>query len=346
MDFVSYKIILPVGISFYTFQTLGYTIDVYRKRIKAENNFFVFALYVSFFPQLVAGPIERASRLLPQFKNLSLPNSRQIKEGFWFILWGYFLKVVIADNMARVVDKYYYDLSSTAPELFLASLAFTLQIYGDFAGYSKIARGLSKLIGIELTQNFNHPYFATSPSDFWKRWHISLSEWLRDYLYISLGGNRITKTRTYINLFLTMLIGGLWHGASFMFVAWGAYHGALLIIFKFFQSNNYCFKSPKYLSIIFMFILTFFGWIIFRADNFFMLKKIILGLNNWSEFKFSSFFISSSIWTIFFFSIVLLNDLYEERTKKHLSNIYSFLLLLLAITILGADGQNFIYFQF
>jgi D-alanyl-lipoteichoic acid acyltransferase DltB (MBOAT superfamily) len=227
------QIVLPVGISFYTFQTLSYTIDVYRRRMPATNDFIGFGLFVSFFPQLVAGPIERASRLLPQILAPREITGTKVQSGLWLLCWGYFKKSVIADHAAEVANRLFADgtwqeLSGLEP--LLAVLAFTIQIYCDFSGYSDIARGLAKLLGFEFLLNFKLPYFATGPSDFWARWHISLSTWLRDYLYIPLGGNRVSTAKTYRNMFLVMALGGLWHGAAWPYVLWGSYHGVLLVL--------------------------------------------------------------------------------------------------------------------
>ncbi len=223
-------VVLPVGISFYTFQTLGYSIDVYRGRVAPADDFLDFALYVAFFPQLVAGPIERAGRLLPQILSAREVTAERLGSGSWLILWGLYKKVVIADNLALLVDLVYGRGSEpVAGEVLVATWAFAFQIYCDFSGYTDIARGLARVMGFDLMLNFRLPYAATSPSDFWRRWHISLSTWLRDYLYISLGGNRRGSARRTQNLMITMLLGGLWHGAAMPFVIWGAYHGICLI---------------------------------------------------------------------------------------------------------------------
>ena len=227
------KLILPVGISFYTFQTLSYTIDVYRRRMPATNDLLGFALFVSFFPQLVAGPIERASRLLPQIAAPRKVTATKVQSGLWLVLWGYFKKTVIADQAALASNPLFQDgtwQGLTGLEPLLAVLGFTIHIYCDFSGYSDIARGLAKLLGFEFLLNFRLPYLATGPSDFWQRWHVSLSTWLRDYLYIPLGGNRGSRFKTYRNMFLVMALGGLWHGAAWPYVLWGSYHGVLLVL--------------------------------------------------------------------------------------------------------------------
>jgi len=224
------RILLPAGISFYTFQALSYTIDVYRRRIEPEPSLLRFALFISFFPHLVAGPIMRASQLLAQFRNLpDHPRQVRWKDGVALIGLGLFRKVVFADGVAPFVDRVFSNPSLfDRSTLFFAALGFAIQIYGDFAGYSDIARGTARLFGVELVENFRQPYLATSVTDFWRRWHMSLSTWLREYLYISLGGNRHGRLRTFRNLMLTMLLGGLWHGANWTFVLWGGLHGLYL----------------------------------------------------------------------------------------------------------------------
>jgi len=222
IDVHTLGIVLPVGISFYTFQSLSYVIDVYRGQMQPTRNLLHYLAYVSFFPQLVAGPIQRGHHLLPQLARTLAINRAMLEAGVWLILWGLFKKVAMADNLAPMVEMVFGDPSAAAPAVLSGTLAFAFQIYGDFSGYSDVARGLAKILGFELQDNFNLPFFASDLRDFWRRWHISLSSWLRDYLYISLGGNRQGAGRTSINLLLTMLLGGLWHGAAWNFVLWGA----------------------------------------------------------------------------------------------------------------------------
>lgn len=223
------NVALPVGISFYTFQAVGYSIDVYRGTLRAERDFITYALFVTFFPQLVAGPIERAENLLPQFKAKACFDYRRITDGLKLMAWGLFLKIVIADRMAVYVNavyRYVDDAYGTA--LLLATVCFAVQVYADFAGYSGIAIGAAQVLGFRLMKNFDHPYFSASVPEFWRRWHISLSSWLRDYIYIPLGGSRVSRPRHYLNLLTTFLISGIWHGASWHFVAWGALHGIFM----------------------------------------------------------------------------------------------------------------------
>ncbi|MCG5053245.1 MAG: MBOAT family protein [Myxococcales bacterium] len=273
-------ILLPAGISFYTFQAMSYTIDIYRGDAQPTRDFGDFALFVCFFPHLIAGPIMRAHTLLPQVVEPRTVTRQMMREGTWLIAVGLFRKVVIADNLAQVANAIFFPYGAGqgsglhGPETLVGIYAFALQIYGDFSGYSSMARGISKFFGYELVVNFNQPYLAQSPSDFWKRWHISLSTWLRDYLYIPLGGNRGGNRKLYRNLMITMLLGGLWHGASWTFVAWGFFHGIVLCLFRVLQipdtvpegAFGATWRRP--LRILGMFHLTCVGWLLFRADNF------------------------------------------------------------------------------
>jgi alginate O-acetyltransferase complex protein AlgI len=226
------NVVLPAGISFYTFQSMGYSIDVYRRDLRASRNFLEFAAFVSLFPQLIAGPIVRPAVLLPQLVGQEKVDNSKLTEGLFLFACGLCKKVLVADRLSYFADPILNaPRAHGAADLWLAMVGFTLQIYFDFSGYSDMARGLAKMLGLELTENFDSPYHADSPSDFWKRWHISLSSWLRDYLYIPLGGNRKGKARTGANLFVTMLLGGLWHGAGVNFLLWGALHGTLLLVY-------------------------------------------------------------------------------------------------------------------
>jgi alginate O-acetyltransferase complex protein AlgI len=266
-------IVLPVGISFYTFQEMSYTIDVYRREVRATRSFLDFATFVAFFPHMVAGPIMRASILLRQLMGPRQITREFLGTGLWLIFWGLWKKVLIADNMAAIADRIFAQSASvTSGMAYLGVLAFAFQIYCDFSAYSDIARGLARLMGIELMQNFKLPYFAVNPGDFWRRWHISLSQWLRDYLYVPLGGNRGSETKTYRNLALTMLLGGLWHGAAWNFVWWGAYHGALLIGHRLLRGGREAAAATglgwsRIISIVVMFQFTLFGWLLFRSTR-------------------------------------------------------------------------------
>lgn len=271
------NVVLPIGISFYTFQSMSYVIDVYRRDIKPTKSVLEFAAFVSFFPHLVAGPIMRPTSLLPQIETKRRFNLHQFYEGAYLIFWGLTKKVVVADNLAKfVVTPLFKDWQSIdGGQALLAVYAFAFQIYCDFSGYTDAARGIAKCMGFELCLNFNLPYFATSPKDFWSRWHISLSTWLRDYLYIPLGGSKGGKLFTYRNLMLTMVIGGLWHGAAWTFVAWGFFHGLILVLHRLFEPllaryqpadsvERACWKG---LRVFVTFHLICVGWLLFRAQS-------------------------------------------------------------------------------
>ena len=284
------NVLLPVGISFYTFQTLSYTMDVYREKMKPEKHFGIFALYISFFPQLVAGPIERATHLLPQFFKKHSFDVKRILSGVKIIVWGLFKKVVVADTLAMYVDSVYNNpYQHTGPSFVVATYFFAFQIYCDFSGYSDIAIGSAKILGFDLMKNFNLPYFASNITDFWHRWHISLSTWLRDYLYIPLGGNQKGKKRTHINLLITMLLGGIWHGANWTFVIWGALHGLFLVVSKMTLSmqekivhrSGISGKTIQLFQIFLTFHIVCFAWIFFRAnsvqDAFYIVSNLFTG---------------------------------------------------------------------
>lgn len=281
------KVLLPVGISFYTFQALSYSIDVYRKKKEPERHLGIYALYVSFFPQLVAGPIERSTNLLAQFYRKNDFNIDRVKEGIRQILWGFFKKIVIADRLAVIVDNIY-----NAPQeyngvvLVIATLLFAYQIYCDFAGYSDIAIGTAKVLGYDLMTNFNRPYVARSISEFWQRWHISLSTWFRDYLYIPLGGNRVNKARWCYNIMIVFLVSGLWHGASWTFVVWGGLHGAYIVVSRITKNRQNLLELIKIktntklyglIQMAFTFFLVNIAWVFFRAksisDAFYIIKQ-------------------------------------------------------------------------
>jgi len=283
-------VLLPVGISFYTFQSIGYVIDVYRKAAPAETHFGKYATFVSFFPQLVAGPIERTSNLLPQIKKAFSLDYTKAAYGLKLMAWGYFKKIVIADTLAQYVDSVYSNPSDYAGFVFiLVTVMFGIQIYCDFSGYSDIAIGVAKLFDIDLMQNFASPYFSASIKEFWSRWHISLSSWFRDYVYIPLGGNRCSKWKYWRNLLITFLVSGLWHGAAWNFVIWGFLHGLAQVAEAAFSKdsrrslkNN---RSPKtWLSVLFVFAFTMFAWFFFRVSSLesarIILQKVFVNIQN------------------------------------------------------------------
>ena len=262
------NLLAVVGISFYTFQSLGYSIDVYRKKVPAEKNFLTYALFVSFFPQLVAGPIERSENLLPQLKKTYKFDYNRVTDGLVLMAWGFFKKMVIADGCGKIVDIVFDNISFYGGLRFMiAAVLFAFQIYGDFSGYSDIAIGAANVIGIKLMKNFDHPYFAQNPVDFWRRWHISLSGWFMDYVYIPLGGSRKGKLRTAFNLMVTFLVSGLWHGANLTYVVWGGINGLYNIIYRFMPKPKNKIKRLAPLKILGTFLLVDFSWIFFRAAN-------------------------------------------------------------------------------
>ncbi len=352
-------LLLPVGISFYTFQAVGYTVDVFRGDLKTERNFKIYALFVSFFPQLVAGPIERAKNLLPQFRKKHYFDSSRLVIGLKQMIWGYFMKVVIADRLALYVNATFNNVDAhNGTTLLIGSVFFAFQIYCDFAGYSNIAIGASRIMGFDLMKNFNRPYFALNISEFWHRWHISLSTWFRDYVYIPLGGNRVSKSRNYLNLFITFALSGIWHGASWTFFIWGSIHGFYLIIQKFLKFDKIECDSifiKKIGLIMFNFMIVLVAWIFFRAnslsDAFKVLEKIVLdpGL----PFTESA---TTLLYGLFGLAILIIKEIMDESSPNRYNSfensnslISAFKMAVLIVIILSIgvfDGSQFIYFQF
>ncbi|MGJ8696391.1 MAG: MBOAT family O-acyltransferase [Verrucomicrobiaceae bacterium] len=344
-------IILPVGISFYTFQTLSYTIDVLRKETTPTRSFFDFALYVAYFPQLVAGPIERSSHLLPQITQPRKHNADDFTIGLSLVLVGLFLKVAVADNLAFVANGVFLAPADqlTGTDALAGLYAFAFQIYGDFAGYSFIACGISRWLGIRLMTNFRRPYLAQSPSDFWNRWHISLSSWLRDYLYIPLGGNRQGTSKTYRNLMLTMLLGGLWHGAAWTFVIWGLLHGLILCLYRLGSPRL---KIPRLFATLLFFHLVCLTWLFFRADSLAQATSLLLKI--FFEQQLSPFS-SYAFGSLAFFCLPLVlaeiwSDRHDHRRLHHLpwltrALVYCYLVWMI-ISCAPVVHSDFIYFQF
>lgn len=359
-----FRLVLPVGISFYTFQALSYTIDVYRGRTTASRDFLDFALYISFFPQLVAGPIERSNHLLPQVeKPRPRVDERLLSEGIHLVLTGLFLKVVIADNMAWFANFVF----GAAPgvlngaETLLGVYAFAFQIYGDFAGYSAIAIGVSKWMGFDLMENFRRPYFSSNPREFWQRWHISLSSWLRDYLYIPLGGNRGGEFRTRRNLLLTMVLGGLWHGAAWTFVVWGAIHGIWLAIYQRVVPRTLTGGSTakkksriwKLFGVVGTFHLVCLAWVFFRAESLEGAIQILAGIGKaWHP---TDFVLTTVTLMAFFLGPLLAFEYWLERQGDSMAllkvswpwraALYVYIVLMLAC-FAAPEPVEFIYFQF
>lgn len=351
------RVVLPVGISFYTFQTLGYTIDVYRGRVEPERNLLTFATYVAYFPQLVAGPIERAANLLPQLNRPRVVDSHRLATGALLILIGLTRKVAIADPLAGIVDRAFATPEAMgSADLVLAVAAFALQIYCDFAGYSDIARGTSRMLGIELMRNFNHPYFSSDITTFWRRWHISLSTWLRDYLYIPLGGNRGSRLFTYRNLMLTMLLGGLWHGAAWTFVAWGGIHGIALVVHKVYTAARPSGRTPsipgRAVGWLVCTTVVLFAWIFFRAQSFEAAWQMITGIaalrGGLPETAALARFLA-------LLAVLMLIDIPQFRRDDHAAMlewhwlprglVYAAFILLIVLLV-PEDDVPFIYFQF
>lgn len=356
----SLKIILPVGISFYTFQTLSYTIDIYRKKLEPTTGFLDFALFVAFFPQLVAGPIERAKRLLPQVQGQRTVSVDDVRIGSYFVLYGLFKKVVIADNMAVIVNHIFSQppASVSSWESLLGVYAFAFQIYGDFHGYSLIAQGVARWMGFKIMDNFRHPYFSRSPQEFWQRWHISLSSWLRDYLYIPLGGNRKGTVRTYINLLATMLLGGLWHGANWTFVIWGAIHGGWLAVHRWIAARFPSKDSSDRIGLGFLkwFVtvqLVCVAWLFFRAESVSQAFHFLAVFgSNWeltplAEYGFALLALLALPMVLFEAWVERKQDLLALLKAPVPARAAFFLILLLLLLWMPAPAPSeFIYFQF
>lgn len=355
------SVLLPVGISFYTFQTLSYTIDVYRGNIPAEKHLGKFALYVSFFPQLVAGPIERAKNLIPQLqKNDQQLDYQNFVVGLTQVIHGLFKKVVVADTLGIYVDSIYnnYELHEGFTLLF-ATYLFAFQIYCDFSGYSDMAIGIARMLGYRFMDNFRLPYFSKSVTEFWRRWHISLSSWLKDYLYISLGGNRKGKWNTYRNLMITMLLGGLWHGASWNFIFWGALNGSYLTIERYLNVKSWNLNSNWIKKIFFSFIcfnLICLTWVYFRAQTFEQANYVVRNIftSNFLSFKITDIQILMNIGVgvallLAIDFLVMRKNSYDKlfNTKSTPWLIAFNVFLLLIIVLFGvSEGSQFIYFQF
>lgn len=378
-----FDVILPVGISFYTFQALGYTVDVYRKTIPAQKNFIKYALFVSFFPQLVAGPIERSGNLLTQIDEMEqkrLWDYRKMVSGFTLMIWGLFLKMVIADRCAIAVDAVFDNLFLAGTvETVIAAVLFSFQIYCDFGGYSAIAIGAARVMGVSLMENFNTPYFAESIKDFWRRWHISLSTWFRDYLYIPLGGSRCSKGKKYRNIMITFLCSGLWHGASWTFVIWGGLHGIYQIVGELLRPvRDFAVKKMKVKTEAFSFRfgkicitygLTTFAWIFFRAKNWDTLllyfNRMLTRFNPWmfsySGLEYLNIQLDDILILFFFLLILFAVDLIREIKKQDFGewineqNLWFrwtvIMIMIVGIVVFGEygihfDSAKFIYFDF
>ncbi len=375
LDWPTLHIILPAGISFYTFQTLSYSIDVYRGHLQPERNLMRFAAFVSFFPQLVAGPIVRAHEFLPQISTDRRFDWAQFESGFGRVLQGFFKKLVIADSIAFVADPMFADPRGySAINTLVIVVLYSFQVYCDFSGYCDIAIGLAKMLGFELPENFRFPYFATSPSDFWHRWHITLSTWLRDYVYIPLGGDRVSEWNTYRNLFITMLLGGLWHGASWNFIIWGAIHAVILVLHRFVVNRSrltYVSSFDRAVSsttphpfvkqfATAMKCLTLFGvicitWVFFRSGTFSQAVQIlsqIVSLDGLSPSTLQNRIplLKTCGLVAMFVSFELTSKLSLSTyvvTRMPVARAFYYASLLWLIALVGTfSGTQFIYFQF
>ncbi len=346
-------IVLPAGISFYTFQALSYTLDVYRGQIKVESDPVKYFAFLTFFPQLVAGPIERASFLLPQFREKRFINESIVLRGVWYILWGFFLKVVIADYFAPLVDMVFNGKPLGGSVNVLATLAFGGQIYGDFAGYSLIAIGLANTMGFELSRNFSHPYLASNIQEFWRRWHQTLSTWFRDYLYIPLGGDRAGALRTFFNITVTFVLAGLWHGANWTFILWGLCHGLALGFYRLWRTSKFSarFQIPQIVSWGLTMLVVGLGWLFFRATSvshaWAMIQAVVNDQPpNWSTDY--SLAVSFGLLAVWFY------DVFNKKFNWERVSAWPWLLRVFVKSILlvfiiarwGKEPPSFIYFQF
>jgi len=352
------NIILPVGISFYTFQTMSYTIDIYRKKLEPTKDFISFASFVSFFPQLVAGPIERATNLLPQILQKREFKYEQGVQGLRLIMWGMFKKVVIADSLAPMVDNIFSNYEDFGGGiLWLGAIYFAFQIYCDFSGYSDIAIGTSKLFGFELMSNFKFPYFSRNIGEFWRRWHISLSTWFRDYLYIPLGGSQEGKWRSIRNIFIIFLVSGFWHGANWTFIFWGLFHSILFLPSFIFNTNrkyttsiiaeNALLPSPKeFVQVGVTFILVTIGWVFFRSetigDSFNYLSKMFLEFGIPQSYRRGILFVIC----LTFLDFIIKGDERINFKKSHSLELFVSIILVLVILFFYNQSSSFIYFQF
>lgn len=353
--------VAPLGISFYSFQALGYLFDVYYKRIKAERNFLHYVLFVSFFPQLISGPISKAGELLPQIKKRTPFDYSKAVVGLKCLLWGMFMKVVIADRLGVFVDNVWGNLSnSTSFSCILACIFYSFQIYGDFAGYSLMAVGVGKIMGFDLINNFNHPYFAISITDFWRRWHISLSRWLKDYVYIPLGGSRCSKIKNYSNIMTTFLVSGIWHGANWTFILWGVLHGLFQCVEKILGFQKYDVSSRKigrFIRIGYTFIAVTFAWILFRSPDIDTFCAFISNIANFNGMGFDAKFGASNALVVLLpLFLLILSGINEEFFNNKYSLFESkntwirwggYISVMAMILLFGMlDSGKFIYANF
>ena len=350
------KLLMPIGISFFTFMAVGYMVDVYKGKSKAEHNIGLYALFVSFFPQVTSGPIGRADQLISQLKEPEHLKYENVVIGLKTMLWGYLMKLCVSDRLGIYVDAVFNNVANhNGTTYFLTSILYTIQIYGDFAGYSLVAIGAARIMGICLMENFKRPYFATSDKDFWRRWHISLSSWMRDYVYIPLGGSRVAKPRHHLNIFMTMIVSGIWHGAAWTFVFWGALHGIAQVLQTLWNRYVTKFAIPKFIKVILCFMFVNIAWVFFRSPDFGTAFHMITSM-------FTSFgkpFIDLPVFLNGFLSlaIVLVKDVCDEYEKQMVEtemfrggvakNTLVIIAIAMYVLLFGVlDGGQFIYFQF
>jgi len=354
-----FMLLLPVGISFYTFQSMSYTIDVYRGLLKPTRNILHFFSYLALFPQLVAGPIVRARDLMPQLRQLRPTSEIERWNGFKLIIIGFFKKVVLADNIAPLVNSGFTNIHQTDNGLFwwMVIIGFAFQIYFDFSGYSDIARGLAKWMGFHFRLNFNHPYHSRSLREFWSRWHISLSTWFRDYLYIPMGGSRKGRWNAHLFMWITMVVSGLWHGAAWTFIIWGGLHAFYISIERMTRWPRLLKRIPggALLSILITNVLVLIGWVFFRADSFGDAFKILTDMFSWggdAAFVINNEIRNGMVWLVVSLIIELITyfrikpHLYLPQSMRRISDMVYVLLMLLACIYLRGEGNVFIYFQF
>lgn len=336
-------ILLPVGLSFFTFQALSYSIDIYRKKIIPEKNVVDVALFIAFFPTLLSGPIERARNLIPQLKEKTSVNWDNFKEGAGLFIWGLFKKVVIADRLAEYVNVVYFSPEShSGSTLALAALLYSFQIYCDFSGYADMAIGSGRVMGFKIMQNFNFPYCVNTFKEFWRRWHISLTSWFTEYVYISLGGNRVSQARWILNISLVFLLSGIWHGATWSFVLWGAMHAVFYLVERFWGP-----KRPNILYHLLVFVMITFAWIFFRIESSveacLVVTRICSDLISPVYWGSSTF---STLLTMLLLGIFMLREYLMYRNILPQKSAWEYLFLLLAIGLFGVSSDQFVYFQF
>jgi D-alanyl-lipoteichoic acid acyltransferase DltB (MBOAT superfamily) len=364
----TFKILVPIGISFFTFKLIAYVVEVYKGNIEPTREIITFAAYIAFFPTIMSGPIDSPKMFIPQLEKPRWWNNEMVLEGLKRVLWGMFLKMCIADKISPYTDSVFNNyFHHSGITIILASVLYTFQIYTDFCGYSEMAIGVSQVMGIKVTENFLRPYFVTNVGDFWRRWHMSLMNWFRDYIYIPLGGSRCSKARMYWNTMVVFMVSGLWHGANWTFIIWGAYHGVLVCLYKLFRREkmkdergemkdelsifNYQFSIiKKYGSILFVFVLVTIGWMVFRCDTF---QQFFRMLGRFTAP--GGLFFSWALTAVLPIAIMLFKELKDEEGWNihliHSKNLYvqavSIALLIVYIFYTGElNGAQFIYFQF